>query len=173
MTSGKRIIIIAGPNGAGKSTFAMRYLPNANCPRFVNADQLAAGLSQFDPDLAAVQAGKVLLNALDDNAKRGHSFAFETTLSGRGHARSIVAWRQRGYTLTLIFLRLSSPELAIERVRQRVLEGGHSVPESTIRRRFHAGWRNFETLYRDLVDEWIVYDNSGKDPVFVEAGSHQ
>ena len=173
MTSGKRIIIIAGPNGAGKSTFAVRYLPSTNCPRFVNADQLAAGLSQFAPNLAAIQAGRVMVNAIHDNAKRGHSFAFETTLSGRGYARSIAAWRQRGYTVTLIFLRLASPELAMQRVRRRVSEGGHAVPESTIRRRFDAGWHNFETLYRNLVDEWTLYDNSRRDPVFVAAGSNR
>ena len=172
-STGKRVVIIAGPNGAGKSTFAMNYLQNENCPRFVNADQLAAGLSQFEPDLTAVQAGKVMLKALDDNAKRGHSFAFETTLSGRGHARSITEWRRRGYHVALVFLRLASPELAVARVRQRVAEGGHAVPELTIHRRFHAGWRNFETLYRDLVDEWLLYDNSGDEPMLVAEGSRQ
>ena len=173
MISDKRIFVVAGPNGAGKSTFAMNYLQNENCPRFVNADQLAFGLSQFEPDLAAMQAGKFMLTALDDNARRGYSFAFETTLSGRGHARSIVEWRRRGYTVTLIFLRLSSPELAIARVTQRVAEGGHAVPEATVRRRFHAGWRNFETRYRDLVDKWLLYDNSGVQPVLIAEGNLQ
>ncbi len=170
MITGKRIVIIAGPNGAGKSTFAVDYLQNEDCPRFVNADQLAAGLSRFEPDLTAVQAGKVMLKAIEDNTKRGHSFAFETTLSGRGHARSIVKWRQRGYRVTLVFLRLPSPEMAMARVRQRVAEGGHAVPEATVRRRFRAGWRNFETLYRDLVDEWLLYDNSGAEPILVAEG---
>ena len=173
MSTGKRIVIIAGPNGAGKSTFAMTYLRNENCPRFVNADQLAAGLSHFEPDLTALQAGRVMLKAVDAYAKRGHSFAFETTLSGRSHARSITAWRRRGYHVTLVFLRLRSPELAIARVGQRVAEGGHAVPESTVRRRFHAGWRNFETLYRDLVDEWLLYDNSGAEPILVAEGERQ
>ena len=98
MSTGKRVVIIAGPNGAGKSTFARRYLGQEYCPRFVNADQLALGLSQFEPDLAAMQAGRFMLKALDDNSRRGYSFAFETTLSGRRHARSIVAWRRRDYT---------------------------------------------------------------------------
>ncbi len=173
MSTGKRVIVIAGPNGAGKSTFAMNYLQNENCPRFVNADQLAAGLSQFDPDLAAMQASKVMLKALNDNAKREHSFAFETTLSGRVLARSLAEWRRCGYHVTLVFLRLPSPELAVARVRQRVAEGGHAVPEATVHRRFHAGWHNFETLYRDLVDEWLLYDNSGAAPILVAEGKHQ
>ena len=173
MGAGKRIVIIAGPNGAGKSTFAVNYLQDEDCPRFVNADQLAAGLSRFEPDLTGMQAGKVMVKALDDNAKQGYSFAFETTLSGRGHARSIAEWRQRGYHVTLIFLRLPSPELAVARVRQRIAEGGHAVPEATVRRRFHAGWRNFETLYRDLVDEWLLYDNSGVEPILVAEGERQ
>ena len=97
MSTGKRVVVIARPNGAGKLTFAMHYLEKEICPRFINADQLAAGSSRFAPVLAAVQAGKAMLKAPHDNAKHGHSFAFETTLSGRGHTRSIAEWRRRGY----------------------------------------------------------------------------
>lgn len=166
MTASKRILIIAGPNGAGKTVFATEFLPNeADCPTFINADLIAAGLSPFRPDLAAVRAGKVMLNLIHDYVRHGESFAFENTLSGRGHARLIPRWQAQGYWIKLFFLRLPTPEMAIARVRQRVTEGGHDVPEPVIRRRFHAGWRNFESIYRDLVDEWAVYDNSGDTPV--------
>ncbi len=105
--------------------------------------------------------------------RQGESFAFETTLSGRGYARLIPRWQEQGYWIKLFFLRLPTPEMAIARVRQRVVEGGHEVPEPVIRRRFHAGWRNFESIYRDLVDEWAVYDNSGELPVLVAEESQR
>ena len=108
-----------------------------------------------------------MLNMIHDYARRGGNFAFETTLSGRSYARLIPRWQGQGYWIKLFFLRLPTPEMAIARVRQRVVEGGHDVPESVIRRRFHAGWRNFEAIYRDLVDEWTVYDNSGDIPVLL------
>ena len=168
MTDSKRILIIAGPNGAGKTIFATAFLPNeANCPTFINADLIAAGLSPFRPDLAAIRAGRVMLNLIHDYARRGESFAFETTLSGRSYARLIPRWRAQGYWIKLFFLRLPTPEAAIARVRQRVMEGGHDIPEPVIRRRFHAGWQNFKSIYRDLVDEWAVYDNSCATPVLV------
>ena len=161
MENEKRILIIAGPNGAGKTMFATEYLPNeANCPSFINADLIAAGLSPFRPHLAAVGAGRLMLNMIRDYVKRGESFAFETTLSGRSYARSIPRWQARGYRVELFFLRLRTPEIAVARVKQRVLEGGHDVPETVIRRRFHAGWHNFQIIYRDLVDDWEIYDNS-------------
>ena len=165
MTASKRILIIAGPNGAGKTTFATEFLPNeANCPIFINADLIASGLSPFRPELVAIQAAKLMLNEIHEHVRRGDSFAFETTLSGRGYARWIPRWQQQGYRVKLFFLRLPSQEAAISRVKKRVLEGGHDVPEPVIRRRFLAGWRNFESIYRELVDEWAVYDNSGSIP---------
>ena len=168
MTASKRILIIAGPNGAGKTTFATEFLPNeANCPIFINADLIASGLSPFRPELVAIQAAKLMLKEIHEHVRRGESFAFETTLSGRGYARWIPRWQKQGYRVKLFFLRLPTPEMAIARVRQRVVEGGHDVPESVIRRRFYAGWRNFEAIYRDLVDEWTVYDNSGDIPVLL------
>ena len=167
----KRILVIAGPNGAGKTTFATEFLPNeADCQVFVNADLIAAGLSPFRSDHAAVQAARLMLRQIDEHARRGRSFAFETTLSGRRHARRIPLWQERGYRVKLFFLRLPTPEVAIARVAQRVSEGGHDVPEPVIRRRFHAGWRNFEGIYRDLVDAWAVYDNSGDVPILVSQG---
>lgn len=171
MTPSKRILIVAGANGAGKTAFATEFLPNeGDCPIFINADLIAAGLSPFRPNLAALRAGRLMLSMIHDYVRRGESFAFETTLSGRSYARLIPQWQERTYRVKLFFLRLSRPEIAIARVRQRVGEGGHDVPESVIRRRFHAGLRNFEHIYKGLVDEWAVYDNSGDQPVLVEEG---
>ena len=171
MTEPKRIIIIAGPNGAGKTTFAGEYLPKeANCRYFVNVDEVARGLNPLSPSRANLAAARLMLSRIHEHARRGDTFAFETTLAGRVRASSIPAWRARGYLVSLIFLKLPTPELAVERVRQRVLEGGHHVPEDRVRARFHAGWRNFETLYRGLVDEWVVYDNSGDTPVAIDEG---
>ena len=167
----KRILIIAGPNGAGKTVFATDFLPNeANCPTFINADLIAAGLSPFRPDLAGIRAARLMLSMIHEYVEKGESFAFETTLSGRGYARRIPRWQQLGYRIKLFFLRLPTPEMAATRVRQRVAEGGHDVPELVIYRRFHAGWSNFEFIYRDLVDEWALYDNSGDSPVFLAEG---
>ena len=161
----KRIIIIAGPNGAGKTTFATEYLPNeANCPTFINADMIAAGLNPFQPESAAFQAGRMMLEMIDACVRRGENLAFETTLSGRGYARMIPRWQAEGYWVKLLFLRVSTPEITISRVRQRVLEGGHDVPEDVVRRRFHAGWRNFETIYRDLVDEYEIHNVEAASP---------
>ena len=169
MISTRRILIVAGANGAGKTAFATEFLPNeADCPIFINADLIAAGLSPFRPDLTALRAGRLMLSMIRDYVRRGESFAFETTLSGRSYARLIPHWREQGYSVVLFFLRLSRPEIAIARVKQRVAEGGHDVPEPVIRRRFHAGLRNFEHIYKGLVDEWVVYDNSGNQPVLVK-----
>ena len=166
-TSEKKIIIIAGPNGAGKTTFAVEFLPQeAHCPTFVNADLIAAGLAPFEPERAAFRAGRLMLEEICNHARKGENFAFETTLSGRGHAGLIPGWRADAYTVKLFFLRLASPELAVARVR----EGGHNIPEPVIRRRFASGLSNFETLYRPLVDEWALYDNSGGEPVLIEEG---
>ena len=174
MTPPGRILVIAGPNGAGKTTFATEFLPNeANCPVFVNADLIAAGLSPFRPNLAAVRAGRLMLQQIDEHVRRGDSFAFETTLSGRGHARRIPRWQTMGYRVKLLFLRLPTPEMAIARVAQRVSGGGHDVPNSMIVRRFSKGWHNFENVYRDLVDEWRLYDNSDNTPVLLAEGGRQ
>ena len=167
----RRIIIIAGPNGAGKTTFAKEFLPNeADCLIFVNADLIAAGLAPFDPDRAAIKAGRLMLEEIFEHVRRRDSFAFETTLSGRMYARHISEWREQGFRVKLFFLRLASPELAIARVCQRVKAGGHNVPEETIRRRFASGLRNFEELYRPIVDEWALYDNSSNTPIIIEEG---
>jgi len=169
--SAKKIIIIAGPNGAGKTTFAKEFLPKeANCPTFVNADLIAAGLAPFEPEQVAFRAGRLMLQEIFNYAVRGVSFAIETTLSGRGYARLIPGWQIDGYIVKLFFLRLTSPELAIARVQQRVREGGHNIPSPIIHRRFTAGQKNFENLYKPVVDEWALYDNSGSEPLLIEEG---
>lgn len=111
-----------------------------------------------------------MLEEIYRHARRGESFGFETTLSGRGYAGLIPGWREKGYIVKLFFLRLASPELAVARVRQRVREGGHNIPEPVIRRRFAGGLSNFEALYKPLIDEWALYDNSGGEPVLIEEG---
>ena len=173
MTPDKTILIIAGPNGAGKTTFAREFLLNeANCPTFVNADLIAAGLNPLQPEQEAMAAGRMMLNMIDDYVSRGRSFAFETTLSGRGYARMIPRWQEQGYRVRLYFLTLPSAEVAVNRVRQRVAEGGHHVPEEVIRRRLDAGRRNFDIIYRELVDEWSLYDGSGDVPIRLAHGSN-
>ena len=165
----KKIIIIAGPNGAGKTTFARSFLPQeAQCPRFINADLIAAGLSPFAPEVAAIQAGRLMLTEIAACAKRAESFAFETTLSGLSYLRHIRQWRSQGYHVSLFFLSLPNAEAAIARVAERVRQGGHDVPESVIRRRFAAGLINLERAYKSAVDTWAVFDNAGATPIVVE-----
>src|ERR1041385_699940 len=173
MPNKKRIIIIAGPNGAGKTTFAREYLlKEAQCPDFVNVDLIAAGLSPFDPDRAAIQAGRLMLSKIQHRVRKRESFAFETTLSGHAYARMIPEWRNIGYRVRLIFLGLTNPEMAISRVSMRVEQGGHNVSRTIIRRRFEAGLRNFEDIYMHLVDTWEWYDNSGNAPKLIATGSN-
>ena len=166
------ILIVAGPNGAGKTTFAREFLPDeGNCPTFINADLIAAELDPSHPERAAMRAGRMMLGQIGRQVRTGESFALETTLSGRNYASSITDWRARGYRVRLCFLRLPSPEMAVLRVRNRVREGGHNIEEDVVRRRFDAGWRNFRQLYRDIVDEWMLYDSGGNHPMLVEEGS--
>jgi predicted ABC-type ATPase len=169
----KKIIVIAGPNGAGKTTFARSFLPQeAQCPRFLNADLIAAGLAPFAPETAAIRAGRLMLEEMADSARRGENFAFETTLSGLGYLAHIKAWRADGYHVSLFFLSLPDPELAIARVASRVRQGGHHIAEDVIRRRFAAGLSNFETVYKPAVNTWAKYDNEGESPVLLEWGEN-
>jgi predicted ABC-type ATPase len=168
----KKILIIAGPNGAGKSTFAREFLPNeAGCPVFINADLIAAGLSPFQPDIAAIKAGRLMLEQMGDYVARGHSFAFETTLAGQGYLKQIRNWRSQDYQIKLFFLALQSPEEAISRVAARVSQGGHHVPDEVVRRRFYAGLDHFENVYKNEVNFWRFYNNSGDVPLLIEEGS--
>jgi predicted ABC-type ATPase len=173
MAQPKRIVIIAGPNGAGKTTFAREFLPHeAGCPEFINVDLIAAGLSPFDPQRAALRAGRLMLEEIHRRVRAGTSFAFETTLAGHNYARWIPQWRAAGYHVKLIFLSLPTVELALTRVKARVAQGGHDVPESVVRRRFETGLRNFETLYKAIVDNWTLQDNSGPRPRKVAEGDN-
>jgi predicted ABC-type ATPase len=170
---GPKIVIIAGPNGAGKTTFARDFLPQeAECPQFINADLIAAGLSPFAPEAAAIKAGKLMLGEIEERVARRESFAFETTLSGTGYLRHIRLWRDLGYHVSLFFLSLPNVEMALARVAERVRQGGHNIPEAVVRRRFDAGLSNFQSHYRGAVHAWAVYDNSGEEPVLVQWGEN-
>ena len=171
---GMKIIVLAGPNGAGKTTFARSFLPvEANVPRFINADLIAAGLAPFEPETAAIRAGRLMLEEIDRSALRGESFAFETTLSGLTYLRRIGQWRAQGYRVSLFFLSLPNTETAIARVASRVRQGGHDVPEAVIRRRFAAGLENFHRHYKLAVDDWALYDNTGAEPVMLDWGENK
>jgi predicted ABC-type ATPase len=169
----KKIVIIAGPNGAGKTTFAREFLPNeAGCPVFINADLIGGGLSPFAPEAAAVRAARIMLQEIKAHARAGNNFAFETSLSGLMYARLIPQWQRQRYRVKLVYLSLATPELAVARVAARVAQGGHNVPEGVIRRRYAAGWRNFQQKFKLLVDAWAHYDNSGERPELVEQGNN-
>jgi predicted ABC-type ATPase len=157
--------IIAGPNGAGKTTFAREFLPNyANCRIFVNADLIAQGMAPFSPESAAFRAGRLMLEEIAYHAARGSDFGFETTLSGKGHLQVVRGLKKRGYAVHIFYLWVPSAELALSRVRDRVLRGGHNIPEAIVRRRFERSIRNFLGEYRLLADRWILFDNSGAEP---------
>jgi predicted ABC-type ATPase len=166
-----RCIIIAGPNGAGKTTFAREFLPHeAKIVHFVNADLIAAGLSPLKPELAAMAGGRLLLRELDRLAAAQADFAFESTLSGLTYASRIRAWKAAGYRIEILFLRLDSVPLALKRIADRVRQGGHHVSAVDVARRFHRGWKNFQTTYRPLADSWAVYDNSTLELCLLEQG---
>lgn len=167
-----RCIVIAGPNGAGKTTFAREFLlTDAGVSNFVNADLIAGGLSPLRPEAAAIAAAKIFLAELERMSRAGMDFAFETTLSGRTHAARLRRWRSAGYRIEMVFLRLSSPLVALRRIASRVRQGGHDVPREDVLRRYVRGWENFQSTYRPLVDEWAVYDNSGATPRLLERSS--
>ncbi len=161
--------IIAGPNGAGKTTFAENFLPvEAECLNFINADLIAKGIAPFNPESVAIEAGKLFIKRMNRITNNGESFAFETTLSGLNFVDRIKKWKKMGYEIILFFLKLPNEGMAIQRVQLRVAEGGHNVPEEVIMRRYHRGWKNFKQYYADIVDDWVVFDNSGDSPVIIE-----
>lgn len=161
MSEKPKLHIIAGPNGAGKTTFAREFLPSyADCLEFVNADLLAQGLSPFDPESAAIKAGRLMLDRINELSNKRVTFGFETTLSGRTYINLIKRLQAEGYSVKLYFLWLQSVEAAVARVAERVSQGGHNIPEATIRRRYKAGLRNFFSSYERMVDEWAIFDSS-------------
>ena len=160
------IYVVAGPNGAGKTTFAMSYLNEyAGCREFINADLIAAGLSPFNPDSQAFVAGRLMLQRMDALSNQRESFAIETTLAGRGYARRLKRLKDElGYIIELIFVWLPNANFAIDRVANRVRQGGHSIPEQVIRRRFDQGTRNFAIHYAPIVDRWAILDGTWYPP---------
>ncbi len=164
------LYIIAGCNGAGKTTASFTVLPEMlNCKEFVNADEIAKGLSPFQPDKASFEAGRIMLNRINDLLNSGKDFAFETTLSTRSYVSFIKKAKQLGYKVTLLFFWLDSPATAKERVKYRVIHGGHNIPEDIIERRYKRGIENLTKLYIPKVDYWIIFDNT-KEPLLVAEG---
>ncbi len=156
-----RIVILAGPNGAGKSTVAKYLLTEKyGISEFVNADGIAAGLSAFAPEAVAFEAGRIMLRRIDSLLKDKRSFAFETTLASKSFTRLVARAQLAGYRVTLLYVALPSAQLAKRRVARRVKEGGHTIPENVIERRFYRSLDNLINRYRVVVDEWLVYDNS-------------
>ncbi|MFN4853730.1 MAG: zeta toxin family protein [Bacteroidota bacterium] len=157
----KKLYIISGCNGAGKTTASFNILPDLlNCKEFVNADEIARGLSPFKPESVSIEAGRLMLKRIKELINSNQDFSFETTLSSKSFIKIIDSARSRGYYITLIFFWLESIELAKDRVKKRVSEGGHNIETDVIERRYKAGIKNLFKLYCDKVDSLLIYDNS-------------
>lgn len=162
------LYIIAGPNGAGKTTASYSLLPDIlHCPNFVNADEIARGLSPFAPELVNIQAGRIMLQRIDELLLQKVNFAIETTLSTRSYVQLVHRAQSLGYKVHLIFFFLETEEQAIQRVVQRVSNGGHGIPEVDIRRRFHRGIYNLLNLYMPICDSALIYNNALGDAILV------
>ena len=158
----KKLFIISGPNGAGKTTASYTILPEIlNCKEFVNADEIARGLSPFQPEKVSFESGRIMLKRIDELLEEEETFAFETTLASRTFVKFIERAQNKKYHCTLLFFWLNSEELAIRRVKTRVEEGGHNIPTNVIKRRYQRGLSNFFNLYKEKVDNWMLIDNSG------------
>jgi predicted ABC-type ATPase len=161
------IYILAGPNGAGKTTAAYNLLPDVfKTVEFVNADEIARGISPFNVDSVAFQAGRIMLERLEQLIKEKKSFAFETTLSGLAYLKFIRLAKLTGFEIIFFFVWLDSFELAKNRVASRVNKGGHNIPDEVIERRYWKGIRNF-SKYAQEADNWYIYDNSGPEYVLI------
>ena len=169
----QKIYIIAGCNGAGKTTASLNILPQIlQCDEFVNADEIARGLSPFHPERVSLEAGRLMLEHISSLMVKKTTFALETTLSTRSYVSLIKKAHKAGYQVELIFFWLASPEVAIERVAKRVAEGGHNIPEDVIRRRYDAGIHNLFNIYSHEVDRWMLIDNNtGQSVVLAEASN--
>jgi predicted ABC-type ATPase len=167
------VYMVAGPNGAGKTTFAAEFLPGfVNCREFLNADLIAAGLSPFAPETQNLRAGRLLLTRIKELTRARQDFGFETTLSGRSYITLLNRIKNEGYRVVMFFLWLPSADLAVARVKNRVRQGGHQVPEAVIRRRFGSGIRNLFQLYRPLLDAWWLYNASHLPPTVIAQEQH-
>jgi predicted ABC-type ATPase len=164
----KNVYIIAGPNGSGKTTFAKKFLPDyAKCPNFVNADLIAQGLSPFSPRLAAMKAGRLVLEQIHGLAEKNLDFAFETTLAGKSYLSLLKGLKNKNYSIHLFFLWIPNPELALARIKERVADGGHDIPAADVRRRFKRGTHNLFKLYKPILDSWMLFNNSGSAPSLI------
>ena len=170
-----KLYIIAGCNGAGKTTASFTILPEVlGCKEFINADEIAKGLSPFQPESVAVQAGRIMLARMDELLQKGETFAFETTLATKSYKQKIEWAQANGYEVTLLFFWLDSPNIAKERVAQRVAEGGHNIPLETIERRYYNGIANLFTIYIDIVDICYIFDNSeGRKELIAQKERHK
>lgn len=167
----RKLYIIAGPNGAGKTTASYTILPEIfKCKEFINADEIARGISPFNPDRVAIQAGKIMLRRMNELLDGNITFAIETTLAAKNLIKYIHKAKEEEYEVILLFLNLDSEELAIKRVETRVKEGGHNIPKETIIRRYKNGLKNFFQMYVQVVDKWIMVDNSEKEFYFIAEG---
>lgn len=157
----KNLYIISGCNGAGKTTASYTVLPEIlNCKEFVNADEIARGLSPFNPSSVAIEAGKLMLQRIEELLKRNETFSIETTLATRSYVNLVKQAQEQGYSICLLFFWLSTPELAVKRVAERVSKGGHDIPQDIIRRRYVAGINNLFKLFMPIVNYWAIFDNS-------------
>ena len=171
----KQLYIIAGCNGAGKTTASFTILPEVlDCKEFINADEIAKGLSPFQPESVAMQAGRIMLARMDELLQKGETFAFETTLATKSYKQKIEWAQANGYEVTLLFFWLDSPNMAKKRVAQRVAEGGHSIPSQTIERRYHNGITNLFAIYINMVDICYIFDNSeGRKELIAQKERHK
>jgi predicted ABC-type ATPase len=166
------IYLIAGCNGAGKTTASNTMLPEMlECKEFVNADSIAAGISPFQPESVSFEAGRFMLQRIEQLVKAKVDFAIETTLSSRNYLLKVKEWQKQGYEVILIFFWINSPSLAIERIKDRVKKGGHSVPKEIVIRRYYRGIKNLFKYYLQICDYWLVIDNSRESPDIVVEGN--
>lgn len=167
----ENLFIIAGCNGAGKTTAAYNIMPHVlNVAQFVNADEIARGLSPFNPESVAIEAGRIMLNRIDELLEQNKSLTIETTLATRSYARLIQKAHQKGYNVILLYFWLNSPELAIERVATRVRNGGHNIPADIIRRRYNKSICNLFRIFLPICDVWNIYDNSDNPRKAIASG---
>jgi predicted ABC-type ATPase len=166
----KILYVIAGCNGAGKTTASFTILPDIlDCKEFVNADEIAKGLSPFQPEKVSIEAGRIMLNRINELIEENQNFAFETTLSSRSYKNKIVEAKNKGYRVTLLFFWLQNVDLAKERVKIRVEEGGHNINPEIIHRRYYKGINNLFDIYLPIIDGALIFDNSaGKHELLAE-----
>lgn len=170
----KTLYIIAGCNGAGKTTASVSILPGIlACNQFVNADEIARGLSPFNPESVAIMAGRLMLDRINNLLNGNESFAIETTLATRSYVNLVERAHQKGFSVTVLFFWLPSPRQAMLRVAKRVSEGGHDIPSDTIKRRYHAGLSNFFKLYMPIADNWILVDNHSNPRCIIAEGHNK